>query len=105
MVRKATHKKPSNVFPAGRTILTSLWARGKWAFAIPTGQDGYPLTLGSQGKNTDEATLNSEPVPCGLWLNHWINGKQCFDREDDTVPTKILISGGTGSKASGMRMP
>lgn len=73
--------------------------------AIPTGQVGYPLTLGSQGKNTDEATLSSDPVLCGLWLNHRINGKQRFDGEDDTVPTKILILGGTGSKGSGMGMP
>lgn len=87
---------------AGRTILTSLWARGRWALALPTGQVGYPLTLGSQGKNTDEAALSSDPVLCGLWLNHRINGKQHLD---DTVPTKILISGGTRSKALGMEMP
>lgn len=73
--------------------------------AIPTGQVGYPLTLGSQGKNTDEATINCVPVLCGLRLNHQINGKLYFDREDDIVPTRILISAGTGSKARKWECP
>lgn len=105
-MRKATHKKPSNVLPGGwKNNSHLLVGQGEMGFGYPYWTGWIPIDVRSQGKNTDEATINCDPVLCGLWLNRQINGKLCFDREDDTVPTKILISAGIGSKASEMGMP